>query len=297
MAEEYESPLDVLQDPFKESADSTHWSIIDGLQFTLPTFKFEFFGLHLQFALSRFVILETIAAIIVLAVFLPACRRIARGDVPKGRFAHFVEALLLFIRDEVAIPTIGEHDYKRFLPLLWTLFVFIATMNLLGMIPFMGSPTANVAVTGVLATVAFFVIHYNGIKANHGLPNYIKTFKVNLDREGKLLQILAPVIEFGVFWLEIMTAFIRAIVLAVRLFANMLAGHTTLFVVFSFIAMVGIAVEQNLMSGAFFWPVTFTSVMTIVALSLLEIFVGLLQAFVFVFLTSTFIGMAMHPEH
>jgi F-type H+-transporting ATPase subunit a len=152
-------------------------------------------------------------------------------------------------------------------------------------------------VTGVLATAAFFVIHYNGIKANHGFPNYIKTFKVHLDREGKLLTIMAPVIEFGVFWLEIMTAFIRAIVLAIRLFANMLAGHTTLFVVFSFIAMVGIAVEQHMMSEYFFWPITFTSVVTIVALSLLEIFVGLLQAFVFVFLTSTFIGMAMHPEH
>src|SRR5262245_33241214 len=286
MADEAMSPLDVLKDPFAESADSYHWSV-------LPSIGWEW---HLPHWLSRFMILETIAAIIVLAVFLPACRRIARGDVPKGRFAHFVEALLLFIRDEVAIPTIGEHDYKRFLPLLWTLFVFIATMNLLGMIPFMGSPTANIAVTGVLAVVAFFVIHYNGIKANHGLPNYIKTFKVHLDREGKLLQIMAPVIEFGVFWLEIMTAFIRAIVLAVRLFANMLAGHTTLFVVFSFIAMVGIAVEHQMMNGAFFWPVTFTSVITIVALSLLEIFVGLLQAFVFVFLTATFIGMAMHPE-
>ena len=77
----------------------------------------------------------------------------------------------------------------------------------------------------------------------------------------------------------------------------MLAGHTTLFVVFSFIYMVGRAVEQGLMSGYWYWPVTLGSVATIVALSLLEIFVGLLQAFVFVFLTSTFIGMAMHPEH
>jgi F-type H+-transporting ATPase subunit a len=83
----------------------------------------------------------------------------------------------------------------------------------------------------------------------------------------------------------------------VRLFANMLAGHTTLFVVLSFIYMVGLAVEQGMMSGYWYWPITLGSVLTIVALSLLEIFVGLLQAFVFVFLTSTFIGMAMHPEH
>jgi len=280
------SPLDVLKDPFKESADSYHWTFFD-------TAGIEIVGMRV----SRFVIIELIAAIIVLAVFLPVARRIGRGDVPRGRLAHFVESILLFIRDEVAIPTIGEHDYKRFLPLLWTQFVFIATMNLLGMIPFMGSPTASIAVTGALALVAFVVIHYNGIKENHGFGHYVQTFKVKLDREGKLLQIMAPVIEFSVFWLEIATAFIRGIVLAIRLFANMLAGHTTLFVVLSFITMVGLAVEQSLLHGGFFWPVTAASVLTIVALSLLEIFVGLLQAFVFVFLTATFIGMAMHPEH
>jgi F-type H+-transporting ATPase subunit a len=286
MAAEPMNPLDFLKDPFKESADSYHWTFFETADIEIADMR-----------VSRFVVILTIAALIVLGVFLPACRRIARGEVPRGRLAHFVESILLFIRDEVAIPTIGEHDYKRFLPFLWTLFVFIATMNLLGMIPFMGSPTASLAVTGILALVAFVVIHYNGIKANHGFGQYVQTFKVKLDREGKLLQILAPVIEFGVFWLELATAFIRGIILAVRLFANMLAGHTTLFVVLSFIYMVGLAVEQGMMSGYWYWPITLGSVLTIVALSLLEIFVGLLQAFVFVFLTSTFIGMAMHPEH
>src|SRR3954451_3181618 len=248
MAAEPMSPLDVLKDPFAESADSYHISV-------LPSLGWEW---HLPEWLSKFMILETISAIIVLAVFLPIARRIARGDVPRGRLAHFVESILLFIRDEVAIPTIGEHDYKRFLPLLWTMFVFIATMNLLGMIPFMGSPTASMAVTGVLALAAFLVIHYNGISANEGFGKYVKAFKVHLDLEGKLLQIMAPVIEFGVFWLEIATAFIRGIVLAIRLFANMLAGHTTLFVVLSFIYMVGLAVEQSLLHGGFYWPVTVT---------------------------------------
>jgi len=280
------NPLDFLKDPFKESADSYHWTFFETADIEIADMR-----------VSRFVVILTIAALIVLGVFLPACRRIARGEVPRGRLAHFVESILLFIRDEVAIPTIGEHDYKRFLPFLWTLFVFIATMNLLGMIPFMGSPTASIAVTAALALVAFIIIHYNGIKANHGFGHYVQTFKVKLDREGKLLQIMAPVIEFGVFWIEIATAFIRGIVLAIRLFANMLAGHTTLFVVLSFIYMVGLAVEQSLMHGGFYWPVTIASVLTLVALSMLEIFVGLLQAFVFVFLTATFIGMAMHPEH
>src|SRR5262245_65418165 len=171
MAHEPKSPLDQLQDPFKEAADGYHWSFFEtaGWEFHLPPW------------LSKFMVLELIAAAIVLLVFLPSCRRIARGEVPRGRLDHFVESILLFIRDEVAIPTIGEHDYKRFRPLLWTLFVCIATMNLPGMVPFMGSPTANIAVTGVLALVAFIVIHYNGIKASHGFGNYIKTFRVKLD--------------------------------------------------------------------------------------------------------------------
>src|SRR5438094_8806733 len=116
MADEPMHPLDAVRDPFAESADSYHQSFFHtaGIDFHLPV--------------SRFIILQFVAFAIVLLLFVPACRRIARGDVPKGRLAHFVESILLFIRDEVAIPTIGEQDYKRFLPFLWTLFVFIATM-------------------------------------------------------------------------------------------------------------------------------------------------------------------------
>ena len=287
MANEAKNPLSVLDDPFIESADSYHISIF-------PTAGIEF---HLPSWFSKYMVLETIAAVIVLLIFIPACRRIAKGGVPKGRLTHSVEALLLFIRDEVAIPTIGEHDYKRFLPYLWTLFVFILTMNLLGMIPFMGSATGSLAVTGPLALVAFIVIHLNGIKSAHGFGHYIKTFRVHLDREGTLLKLMAPFIEIGIFFLEILSAFIRAIVLAVRLFANMLAGHTTLFVLLSFITMIGMAIEQGLASEYWYWPITLGSIVTLIGLSMLELFVALLQAFVFVFLTSTFLGMAMHPEH
>src|SRR5947209_2504729 len=249
-------PLDVLANPFAEVADTApggKWVIAkkeqgDEVYIQLPPF------------VSKFMILELLAAGIVLAIFVPACRRIAKGGVPKGRLAHGVEAVLLFIRDEVAIPTIGEHHYKKFLPFLWTLFLFILVMNLLGIIPFMGSPTASIAVTGVLALAAFLVIHYYGIKENHGFGHYIQTFKVKIDREGALLKILAPFIEIGIFVLEIMTAFIRGIVLAVRLFANMLAGHTTLFVLLSFIAMIGIAIENGSAGGHWYWPITAGSV-------------------------------------
>lgn len=285
MAHEVKNPLDQLADPFREAADSDHFAVFESLHVHLPEW------------LSRFMVLEVFGFLAILAIFVPACRRIARGDVPKGRLAHGVEAVLLFIRDQVAIPTLGDHDYKRFLPFLWTLFIFILTMNLLGMIPFLGSPTASIAVTAVLALVVFVVIHYNGIKAAHGFGGYLQTFRVKIDREGALLKILAPFIEVGIFGLEILTAFIRAIVLAVRLFANMLAGHTTLFVLLSFIAMIGMAIENGSSGEHWFWIITPASVVSVVLLSVLELFVACLQAFVFVFLTSTFLGMALHPEH
>ncbi len=274
-------------DPFEEATDSTHWGFIHGL-------GWEF---HLPPWFTKFMVLELIGFFLILLIFVPAARIIARGGIPRGRFVNGVEAILLFIRDQVAVPTLGE-DHKRFLPFLWTVFVFVLTMNLLGMIPYMGSPTASLAVTGVLALICFCVIHYHGIKAAHGFPNYLKTFYIHLDRDSGLMKILAPIIEIGVFFLEILGAFIRGIVLAVRLFANMLAGHTALFVMLSFIKMIGMAAASGSdAAGILFWPVTVSSVLAVTALSVLELFVACLQAFVFTFLTSTFLGMALHPEH
>jgi F-type H+-transporting ATPase subunit a len=272
-------------DPFKEALDSDHWSIFEsaGIDFHSGFF-------------TRFMILETLAFALVCLIFIPACRRIAKGGVPTGRLAHGVEAILLFIRDQVAIPTLGD-DHKRFLPLLWTMFVFILACNLLGMFPFLGSPTGSLAVTGVLALIAFVVIHYNGIKSAHGVVHYIGTFRIKIERDSGLMKVLAPIIEIGIFGLEILGAFIRGIVLAVRLFANMMAGHTTLFILLSFITIVQGMTVRGEAPDALFWVVAPMSVIAVTLLSVLELFVSFLQAFVFVFLTSTFLGMAMHPEH
>ena len=95
--------------------------------------------------------------------------------------------------------------------------------------------------------------------------------------------------------IELFSAFVRGVVLAIRLFANMLAGHTALAVLLSFIALVG---QANSTAGAaLFWPISIGSVAMAVALSLLELFVAFLQAFIFTFLTSLFLSMALHPEH
>ena len=267
-------------DAFSHVADSSHFEFLEGV------------SLHLPFT-AKFILLQLIAATILLCVFLPFAKKVATGQPPKGRLWNFLEFLLIFIRDQVARPGIGDHDYKRFMPYLWTLFLFILTLNLLGMVPFMASATASLAVTGALALVSFVVIHYNGIQANHGFKGYMKSFIPHIDTSDPIMKWLGPLILAMMFVLEILTAFILALVLAIRLFANMLAGHTVLFILLSFIPMAHNAGASDLV----FWGVTVSSVFTVVGLSMLELFVACLQAFVFTFLTSIFIGLAMHPQH
>ena len=281
----YQSFRDFIDkfDPFAEAVDGRHIPIFEtaGVEFHLPGW------------ISKFMLLELLAFAIIVAVFLPAARRIAKGGVPRGRLTHGVEAVLLFIRDQVAIPTLGEHESKRFLPFLWSLFTFILVVNLLGMVPFLGSATASIAVTAVLAFISFCVIHYNGIKAAHGFGNYLHTFQVKIDRDSALLKILAPIIEVGIFGLEVMGAFIRGIVLAVRLFANMLAGH---LVIASAIALIFLFTKMQ--GGAI------TSYLTLIPclgmaifIYIIEAFVTLLQAYIFTFLSINFIYQSMHQEH
>ena len=282
-------------DPFSHVVDSDHIELFDSahVAIVLPTYELPGVGP----VGTKFLIMQLIAAGLILWAFLWVAKRIATGQPPKGRLWNFLEWILLFIRDQVAKPALGEHDYKRFLPYLWTLFLFILVMNLLGMVPFMASATASLAVTGALALVAFIVIHYNGYVANHGFMGYMKTFVPHIDTNDPVMKYMGPPLMVGMFFLEILGAFIRALVLAVRLFANLLAGHTVLFIILSFIAMIGHAAHTSGTANTLFWPITGVSILMHVALSVLELFVACLQAFVFTFLTAIFIGLAMHPQH
>ncbi len=282
-------------DPFSHVVDSDHIELFDTAHLTihLPTYELPGVGA----VGTKFLLMQMIAAGLVLWAFLWVAKRIASGEPPKGKLWNFLEWVLFFIRDQVAKPALGEHDYKRFLPYLWTLFLFILFMNLLGLIPFMASATASLAVTGALAIVSFVIIHYNGYVANHGFLGYMKTFVPHIDTNDPVMKYMGPPLMVGMFFLEILSAFIRAIVLAVRLFANMLAGHTVLFIILSFIAMIGHAAQDSSSANTLFWPITALSILMNVALSMLEVFVACLQAFVFVFLTAIFIGLAMHPQH
>jgi F-type H+-transporting ATPase subunit a len=212
---------------------------------------------------------------------------------------------LFFVRDKIAKPGIGEHDANKYLPYLTTLFLFIFAMNLLGMFPFLGSPTASLSVTAALALVSFVVIHASGL-AEQGPGGYLKSFIPHIHIEGGAgMQIMGKVITIGIALLEYATAFIRCIVLAVRLFANMLAGHTVLFMILFFIALVSnpdyqisfVGKQPEGLQNVIWGATTLFSVALVTALSLLELFIAGLQAFIFTFLTAVFIGLAKHPAH
>jgi F-type H+-transporting ATPase subunit a len=205
---------------------------------------------------------------------------------------------LFFVRDKIARPGVGMHDADKYLPYLTTLFLFIFSMNLIGLVPFLGSPTAALTVTIALAFVSFCVIHVSGIQEN-GFGGYLKTFIPHVELEGGVgMQVFGGVIKIGMAALEYATAFIRAGILAMRLFANMLAGHTVLFMIMFFIALVDHPVYKlPIAKDWMFFGVMPISVVLVTALSLLELFIAGLQAFIFTFLTAVFIGLAKHPPH
>jgi F-type H+-transporting ATPase subunit a len=276
-------------DPFSHVRDEEHsWHTFDALHIHFPDW----------FPLSKFQIILLVAAVVVAVAMIWLASKVKSGEPPRGRLWNMLEGLLFFIRDKIARPALGEHDANKYMPFLGSLFLFIFLCNLFGMLPFGASPTAHIYVTGALALVSFAFIHTSGLM-EHGLGGYLKTFIPHIHLEGGTgMQVFALVLMVGMAILEYATAFIRAGVLAVRLFANMLAGHTVLFIILFFIKMVAdpeysIPIAKDWM----FWPVAIFSTILTTALSLLELFIAGLQAFIFTFLTAIFIGLAKHPPH
>ncbi len=238
------------------------------------------------FCISKFMILELVAVTLLVAVFMRLAKKMRSGLVPRGRFWNLFESILVFLRNEVARPAIGEHDSDKFLPLLWTLFFFILVCNLLGLVPWAGSPTASFSVTITLAAVTFLTgIGCGMVKL--GPIGYFMNMAPHLDVPlvGKIL--LSPIVV-GIFVIEVVGTCIKHGVLGIRLLANMVAGHVVL------LAILGMIVEAAA-SSTFTWSVvTVISVFGSTAISCLELFVAFLQAYVFTFLSALFIGMAIH---
>ena len=232
---------------------------------------------------TKYMVLELVAAILLAATFIWLARKVSKGGAPKGKLWNMLEAMVVFIRDDVARPAIGKDDADRFMPFLLTLFFFVLALNLFGMVPFMGSATASLAVTAVLALVTFVVVLGTGFK-KMGVVGFVKAQAPHLDMKGPQ----GLVLTFGIWLIEVFGFFVKHFVLAIRLFANMFAGHLVLAV---FVAFIGVVWGTLLI-----WGVAPAVVLASIALSCLELFVAFLQAYVFVFLAALFIGTAVHPH-
>jgi F-type H+-transporting ATPase subunit a len=239
--------------------------------------------LPFDFKLTKFMVIELLVAILMVIFFVGLARALKGGAIPRGRIRNMLEAMLLYFRDSVARPCIGHHDGDRFVPFLWTIFFFILGCNLFGMIPWMGSPTGNLSVTATLAIITFLVVIGSGMK-KMGPVGFWKAQVPHMDVPGPLKFILIPMI----FAIEVFGLLVKHGVLAVRLLANMMGGHVVLAVILAFIA----ASAQSL----WWWGVMPASVLGATALSMLELFVAFLQAYIFTFLSALFIGMAVHPH-
>jgi F-type H+-transporting ATPase subunit a len=242
----------------------------------------------LDFKLTKFMVLELVAAVLIAAIFIPLAARAKRQDRPRGKLWNLFEAMLVFIRDQVARPAIAHdphhnHEADKFLPFLWTIFFFVLVCNLLGLLPWMGSATGALATTGALALVTFLVVIGAGM-FNRGPIGFWIGQVPHMDLPTPIAILLKPM----VFVIEILGLLIKHFVLAVRLLANMMAGHLVLAVIVAFIAASA--------SYLAWWGVMPASVLGATALSLLELFVAFLQAYIFTFLSALFIGMAIH-EH
>jgi F-type H+-transporting ATPase subunit a len=235
------------------------------------------------FQITRFMVMELIVAVLMVLIMVPVVRHIARTPFSRGWFMNMFEVMLLFIRDQVVRPAIGGHAADRFLPFLWTVFFFVLLNNLLGLIPGGSSATGNVNVTAVLAFMTLVVVVGSGMR-ELGVAGYWLAIVPPLD----VPWWLKPPVWALLFVIEVAGLLIRHVVLSVRLFANMFAGHVVLSSILGFILMAW--------SSSMFWLVMPLSVGGMIALSLLELLVAFIQAYVFTFLAALFIGAAVHPH-
>jgi F-type H+-transporting ATPase subunit a len=235
---------------------------------------------------TKHVVFMAIAALLVAVLSITVSRAVAgkyKDKAPSG-FANAIEAIILYFRDEIVRRNIG-HGADGFTPFILTLFFFILTMNLLGLVPWGASPTGNIMVTGALAIVSLIVIEVSGFLAL-GPGGYAKTIFYAPKGMGTvgtaiMLVIMTPV--------EIVGKLAKPFALMVRLFANMTAGHTVI------LSLIGLIFVFGEVAGIR-WGVAGGAVGMSLAMMLLEIFVAFLQAYIFAMLTSVFIGLIRHAH-
>ncbi len=269
------------------------------------------------FCISKYMLLELLLAGILLMIFSRLAKRLRSGEAPKGAFTNLFESMILFVRDQIARPAIDSHDHgheshdghshgspalagaggpavavhrevhdaDRFVPLLLTLFFFVLGCNLLGMVPWAGSPTASFSVTLALAGVTFLTVVVAGM-LKFGVLGFFANQVPSMDLPLPLAILLKPMI----FGIEMLGLCIKHLILAVRLLANMVAGHLVL------LGIMGLISAAATYSMGMWATVTGISVVSCTLFSLLELFVAFLQAYIFTFLSALFIGASVHQH-
>ena len=232
--------------------------------------------LPLDMSMTKAVMGLLFSAIIGLLLFISLAVSYRKTGIshPKG-LQRFLEPVILFVRDDIAIPNIGEHKYERYMPYLLSAFFFILINNLMGLIPFPppfgANVTGNIAVTFVLATFTFLITQFSGNKghwrhvfATPGVPFW-------------LLPIMIPV--------EIIGLFSKPFALMIRLFANITAGH---IIVLSLISLIFIFNSVALAPVSMFF---------VIFMDFMELLVAFLQAYIFTLLSALFISLAVQENH
>jgi len=235
----------------------------------------EITGIPLDFSITKTVAGMFIVAIVLLWLFIAVSRSYQKKGInaPHG-LQGFLEPVVLFVRDDIAILTIGKEKYERYMPYLLTAFFFIWLNNILGLVPFFpfgANVTGNISVTLVLAVFTFILTQVSGSKqywkhivATPGVPIW-------------LAPVMIPV--------EIISLFTKPFALMIRLFANISAGHMSIL---TFVGL--IFIFKSLLIS----PV---SILFVLFMFLIELLVGLLQAYIFTILSALFIGLAVQEEH
>jgi F-type H+-transporting ATPase subunit a len=238
--------------------------------------------LELDLSPTRHLVMMLLAATIVALLMTLAARSVTRsaaqGKPPTG-FANAIEAMVLYVRNEVILPNVGHHG-EAFVPFLLTLFFFILTCNLIGLMPWGSTATSNISVTATLAIISFGVVEIAGMRALGA--GYIKTLvywpsDMGLGMKLFISPIMTPV--------EIIGKITKPLALAIRLFANMIAGHVLVLALISMVFVFGSYWIGLIPAGAAF------------AIMILELFVAFLQAFVFTLLVSVFVGLVRESAH
>lgn len=304
------------------AAHGTFHHVYDFYEFELPgglKLGLPFFGgatpEDAQFAVTKFMVLQVVAALLAFIIFRGVVKRAAGGKPVHGWFWNFWEMLAVYIRDEVVRPVIGDphehtgdaighehahpmgeathttphhvesagHPADKYAPFVWSCFFYILFCNLLGAFPWLGSATGSINVTGALALTAFGATFLYGAQM-HGFVGFWTHLIPAIDAPAAVKIALVPMI----FAIEVVGLFIKHGVLAVRLFANIMGGHTVLGVILAFIASTA--------HSGLWWIVAPGSIFGQACVGLLELLVAFIQAYVFAFLSTIFISMSLH-EH